>query len=178
MLGMARLRRSPAVPMDVALRRRQRAREIPATASSTAGQSDAFAEHGTAVGGLGGFGAGTLWRADVYFTSIGPAEYSGHVGAHDPEHGGARGVRQGRPLGRQPQRLSLRQCVSRPAQSSCSGSSTQCRRAASSRRWPASCGSGSDGVSACSWATPPLGTTATHSRSLVSSCTSASNGSR
>ena len=72
---IARLRRSPAVPMDVAMRRRQRAREIPATALSTAGQSDAFAEHGTAVGGLGGFGAGTLWRADAYFTSIGPAEY-------------------------------------------------------------------------------------------------------
>ena len=72
---IARLRRSPAVPMDVALRRRRRAREIPAAALSTTGQSDAFAEHGVAVGGLGGFGAGTLWRADVYFTSIGPAEY-------------------------------------------------------------------------------------------------------
>ena len=51
------------------------ARDIQASAPSTAGPSDAFAEHGTAVGGLGGFGAGTLWRADVYFTSIGPAEY-------------------------------------------------------------------------------------------------------
>ena len=71
---LARLRRSPAVPMDVALRRRQRTRESPATMLATTGQSDAFAEHGPAIGGLGGFGAGTLWRADVYFTSIGPAE--------------------------------------------------------------------------------------------------------
>ena len=72
---VTRLRHSPAAPLDVAVRRRHRTRVTPPAAATATGQSDAFLEHGTAEGGLGGAGSGALWHAPVYLSSIGPAEY-------------------------------------------------------------------------------------------------------
>jgi hypothetical protein len=60
--------------MDVALRRRRRTTS-PAAATTVRGQSDAYLDHQPERGGVGGYCAGALWRADVVLPSIGPLEF-------------------------------------------------------------------------------------------------------
>ena len=72
---LTRLHHSAAATLDVALRRKRRARATPSSAAVVRGQSDAYLDRQAQRGGIGGYAAGALWRADVVLPNIGAAEF-------------------------------------------------------------------------------------------------------